>query len=37
MGVHEIIIASRTHCDIGYTDRAEAIVQKYSSSMISGA
>jgi hypothetical protein len=37
MDVQEIIVAFKTHFDIGYTDRTEAIVQKYSSSMIAGA
>lgn len=37
MDVQDIIVAFKTHFDIGYTDRAEAILQKYSSSMITGA
>ncbi len=37
MDVKEIIIAFKTHFDIGYTDFAEAILQKYGSSMITGA
>jgi alpha-mannosidase len=37
MEVKEIIIAFKTHFDIGYTDYAEAILQKYGSSMITGA
>ena len=37
MEVKEIIVAFKTHFDIGYTDLAEAIVQKYGSSMITGA
>ena len=37
MEVKEIIVVFKTHFDIGYTDLAETIVQKYGSSMISGA
>ena len=37
MDLREIIIAFKTHFDIGYTDYAEAILQKYGSSMIAGA
>jgi alpha-mannosidase len=33
----EIIIVFKTHFDIGYTDYAEAVAQKYSTSMIQGA
>ena len=35
--VKEIIVVFKTHFDIGYTDLAEAVLQKYSSSMIKGA
>ncbi|RBL90107.1 glycoside hydrolase family 38 N-terminal domain-containing protein [Chitinophaga flava] len=35
--VREIILVFKTHFDIGYTDFAEAVVQKYSTSMIQHA
>lgn len=35
--VEEVIFVFKTHFDIGYTDLAEAVLQKYSSSMISSA
>ena len=35
--VKEIIVVFKTHFDIGYTDLAESVLQKYSSSMITGA
>ena len=31
--VKEIILVFKTHFDIGYTDYAEAVVQKYSTTM----
>ena len=34
MGLQEIIVAFKTHFDIGYTGFPEAIEQKYNSSMI---
>ena len=35
--VKEIIIVFKTHFDIGYTDFAEAVTQKYSTSMMTSA
>ncbi|MHA4809082.1 glycoside hydrolase family 38 N-terminal domain-containing protein [Flavitalea flava] len=35
--VKEIVIVFKTHFDIGYTDFAEAVVQKYSTSMMENA
>jgi len=35
--VKEIIIVFKTHFDIGYTDYAEAVVKKYSTSMMESA
>jgi alpha-mannosidase len=35
--VKEIILVFKTHFDIGYTDYAEAVVQKYSSTMMQNA
>ncbi|HEX5153174.1 MAG TPA: glycosyl hydrolase-related protein [Parafilimonas sp.] len=35
--VKEIILVFKTHFDIGYTDFAEAVVQKYSSTMMENA
>jgi alpha-mannosidase len=35
--VREIILVFKTHFDIGYTDYAEAVVQKYSSTMMEHA
>jgi hypothetical protein len=35
--VREIILVFKTHFDIGYTDYAEAVVQKYSTSMMQNA
>jgi hypothetical protein len=35
--VKEIVIVFKTHFDIGYTDYAEAVVQKYSTSMMENA
>ncbi len=35
--VREIILVFKTHFDIGYTDYAEAVVQKYSSVMMQNA
>ena len=35
--VKEIILVFKTHFDIGYTDYAEAVVQKYSTTMMQNA
>src|SRR6187455_1426834 len=35
--VKEIILVFKTHFDIGYTDFAEAVVQKYSTTMMQNA
>ncbi|MES2109080.1 MAG: hypothetical protein V4577_10050 [Bacteroidota bacterium] len=35
--VREIVLVFKTHFDIGYTDYAEAVVQKYSTSMMQNA
>ncbi|MEZ2336344.1 hypothetical protein AB6735_11960 [Mucilaginibacter sp. RCC_168] len=35
--IREIILVFKTHFDIGYTDFAEAVVQKYSTSMMQNA
>jgi hypothetical protein len=35
--VKEIILVFKTHFDIGYTDYAEAVVQKYSTTMMQHA
>lgn len=37
LNVKNIIIVFKTHFDNGYTDYAEAVVQKYSSTLIEGA